>query len=77
MKTKFNGKELIIPKEVCKFYHDHLEYYMHIYNHKSMLTTDEVHAKCVLEALALLLEEPLIDRQFDPTVHPVQLKLDL
>lgn len=73
----YNGKYLVIDKNVCKFYHDHLEEYIHIYKPESYSTTDEIHAMCILEALITLLSEPLIDRQHDPLVNPVQYKLNL
>ena len=50
---------------------------MHIYSSGCNYSTEEVHAISVLEALVLLLGEPLIDRHHDPVIHPVQLKLNL
>lgn len=73
----YNGKNLVIPKDVCKFYHDHLEEYIHIYEPETHYTTAEVHAMSILRALITLLNEPLIDRHYDPVVHPIQYKLNL
>ena len=75
--NNYNIECLTIPKDVCKYYHDHLEHYMYIYSSGCNYSTEEVHAISVLEALVLLLGEPLIDRHHDPVIHPVQLKLNL
>jgi hypothetical protein len=73
----YNGKYLVIDKDVCKFYHDHLEEYFHIYKPEYCYTKTEVRAMNILSALITLLNEPLIDRRDDPVVHPVQLNLKL
>lgn len=72
-----NGKYLLLDKDVCKFYHDHLEEYIHIYEPETRYTTAEVHAMSILHALITLLGEPLLDRHHDPLVHPIQYKLNL
>ena len=77
MMDNFNGEYLTIPKNICKYYHDHLERYMYIYDSEYKYTTEEVHASSVLKALVSLLGQPLIDRHHDPVIHPVQLELNL
>ena len=75
--NNFDGEHFTIAKDVCKFYHDSLEHYMHIYTPEYSYTTDEVHAMSILHALVSLLGQPLIDRHHDPVIHPVQLELKL